>query len=496
MNKSKIWQIVLLALLVLAIAAILLFNNKLNASKETLSNTLAELSKEQENSAALQDDLAKAKDEYDAVSAQLTDAQAEAEKLSGEVESGKAASEKLQSDLTAANEKVSALETASAEKDAAIKEKDAAIEGLNAAVAEKDALIKEKDAAIEGLNAAVNEKGATIESLSAALGELNATVDNGTSGSGEQPESKPGENPDALVPNPQTDAPEAKPGDTPEAPAETPQLAAAQAEIEVLMAQLAEQQSAAGGEPAVDLEAVKANVDAVVHADPADKSDEDKLAELQTIRQQLMEQVPQDAMTDVVEDMQQKLEDAEGNIAQLSADLQQKQAAIDELNGQIEALNGQAEADAAQLETLQAQLADAQSEAETQAAELAEKTESYEKQVAALEAYKVTREPAAGEAHTATAVGNVVEIESDGVTGTWEYSNSDISGNPIALSLLLDDAEIFAAKLQPGESLDGITLNAPVAAGTYQAMAVTTVVDADGEDQLTTRVPVTLHVAG
>ena len=106
------------------------------------------------------------------------------------------------------------------------------------------------------------------------------------------------------------------------------------------------------------------------------------------------------------------------------------------------------------------------------------------------------REPAAGEAHTATAVGSVVEIEADGVTGTWEYTNSDISGNPIALSLVLDGAEIYSAKLQPGESLDGITLNAPVAAGTYQAMAVTTVADADGEDQLTTRVPVTLHVAG
>ena len=56
-SKSKIWQIVLLVLLVLAIIAILFFNNKLNASKESLSTTMAQLTHEQANSAALQADL-------------------------------------------------------------------------------------------------------------------------------------------------------------------------------------------------------------------------------------------------------------------------------------------------------------------------------------------------------------------------------------------------------------------------------------------------------
>ena len=56
-SKSKIWQIVLLVLLVLAIAAILLFNNKLNASKQTLSDTVAQLTEEKENSATLQANL-------------------------------------------------------------------------------------------------------------------------------------------------------------------------------------------------------------------------------------------------------------------------------------------------------------------------------------------------------------------------------------------------------------------------------------------------------
>ena len=103
--------------------------------------------------------------------------------------------------------------------------------------------------------------------------------------------------------------------------------------------------------------------------------------------------------------------------------------------------------------------------------------------------------PAAGEAHTATAVGSVIEIESDGVTGAWEYANSDISGNPVSLSLVLDGEAIYTAQLAPGESLDGIELAAPLAPGSYQAMAVATVYDADGEQQLTNRVPVVLNVA-
>ena len=73
-SKSKIWQIVLLVLLVLAIAAILLFNNKLNASKESLSSTIAQLNEEQANSAALQADLDAAKVDYEDVSSQLQQA--------------------------------------------------------------------------------------------------------------------------------------------------------------------------------------------------------------------------------------------------------------------------------------------------------------------------------------------------------------------------------------------------------------------------------------
>ena len=87
-SKSKIWQIVLLALLVLAIAVILFFNNKLNASKETLSTTMAQLTEEQQNAASLQADLDATKADYEQVSEQLTQEKARTVQLDIEVADG------------------------------------------------------------------------------------------------------------------------------------------------------------------------------------------------------------------------------------------------------------------------------------------------------------------------------------------------------------------------------------------------------------------------
>jgi len=49
--------------------------------------------------------------------------------------------------------------------------------------------------------------------------------------------------------------------------------------------------------------------------------------------------------------------------------------------------------------------------------------------------------------------------------------------------------------LKPGESIDGITLEKPLAAGDYEAMVVSTVKDDAGETVMTTRVPVNVSVA-
>ena len=62
-RKNKVWRIVLVALLLLAIIALLFFNSKLNASREALSTATAQLAAEQESSAALQAELDAAEDQ-------------------------------------------------------------------------------------------------------------------------------------------------------------------------------------------------------------------------------------------------------------------------------------------------------------------------------------------------------------------------------------------------------------------------------------------------
>ena len=100
-----------------------------------------------------------------------------------------------------------------------------------------------------------------------------------------------------------------------------------------------------------------------------------------------------------------------------------------------------------------------------------------------------------GEAHISTAVENGIQVAEDGVTATWQYANSDLSGNAAILTLVLDGETIYTSEaLKPGETVETLTLDKALASGEYQAMAVTTVYDAAGEAQLTSRVPVTINV--
>ena len=86
--------------------------------------------------------------------------------------------------------------------------------------------------------------------------------------------------------------------------------------------------------------------------------------------------------------------------------------------------------------------------------------------------------------------------DDDGVTGQWQYVNSELSGNSATISLTLDGETLYTSKaLKPGEALESITLEKPLAPGAYKALAVSTVYDKSGEKQLVTRVPVTLNVA-
>ena len=119
-----------------------------------------------------------------------------------------------------------------------------------------------------------------------------------------------------------------------------------------------------------------------------------------------------------------------------------------------------------------------------------------EDNLAEMTAYKVEHEPESGEAHLSTAVDNVIQVAADGVTGQWQYVNSELSGNSATISLTLDGETLYTSKaLKPGEALESITLEKPLAPGAYKALAVSTVYDKSGEKQLVTRVPVTLNVA-
>ena len=194
-------------------------------------------------------------------------------------------------------------------------------------------------------------------------------------------------------------------------------------------------------------------------------------------------------------ELQQQLETAEAEYNGLNAELEQKLTDIDALNSQIETLNAQSETDAEALASLQDQLDAATSDADALSAQLSDQKEQFEKQLAAVEAYKLSRELTDGDAHTATSVNSVIEVASDGVTAAWHYDNVAIGSNPVTLSLQLDGETLFTSgALKPGESIDEITLSRKLEPGEYQALAVTSVYDKAGELQLTNRVPVTLNV--
>ena len=64
----------------------------------------------------------------------------------------------------------------------------------------------------------------------------------------------------------------------------------------------------------------------------------------------------------------------------------------------------------------------------------------------------------------------------------------------MVLKLLVDGQTVYTSRpIQPGESFDEITLDTPVAPGTYTGMAVTYVYDDQGEVQFANRVPITVE---
>ncbi len=253
-------------------------------------------------------------------------------------------------------------------------------------------------------------------------------------------------------------------------------------------------------------------------AEGADSS----LADAETAIASLNGQI--DALTSSLSDNETQVTSLTAEIDSLTAQSAADAARIAELNGQIEALNGQATADAEviadlnhqvetltaqntadneKLESLNAQLQSLQDEAAAGAAQLADlndqlatQRDSYEKALAAADAYRLDRTPEQGDAHASVALQNEIAVAADGVTADLHYTNNDISNNAVVFSLELDGEALFTSEqLKPGESIEGATLSRALPAGAHEAMAVTSVYGADGIRLSGSRLPIVLNVA-
>jgi len=190
------------------------------------------------------------------------------------------------------------------------------------------------------------------------------------------------------------------------------------------------------------------------------------------------------------------LTEAESALNAKAAELEAANAAIAELEVQLEEMSAETESELAARAKLETQLSAAQDASAAIESELDAARAEYEKRVAELEAYLLSRELIDGEAHTATTAGSVIAVAADGVTAECSYANNSVSGNTVELSIVVGDKELYrSAPIAPGESLTGLTLTEALAAGAHEASAVTTVYNADGSVQLVSRVPVTLNVA-
>ena len=205
------------------------------------------------------------------------------------------------------------------------------------------------------------------------------------------------------------------------------------------------------------------------------------------------------ATDDGIAKLEKELAQSQARVDELTASIEASQSTIQELEAQVAELTAQSETDnaqsAAQIEELNARIAAEEEKVDELTRQLAIANAELEACNAELAAYCLDRELVEGEAYTASTMGDVIRVAADGVHVEWSYTNDSISGNAVVLSILLDGEEIYRSEqLQPGESLQGFALSRALEAGSYEAVAVMRVCDAEGETVSSTRVPVTIQV--
>ena len=522
-RKSKIWQIVLLALLIAAIIAIVIFNNRLKNSSDTLSTAIQQLKQEQESVAALRTELDEVQASYDEASKKLKASDKKTTALEGQLTAA-------QADIKASGEKTTALEEQLTAAQADVKatgEKAAALEEqLAAAQADSEAMKAEYARTTEEKLAAVKAEVSAGEEKIKSLEEQLAAAQKDASTSQERLKEAETRLADARA---EADSIIAKLEAEVKAGAE--KLAALEASMSVTSPNPGENEAEGPSESdhgytpealnessvaettrtlLEDTGALQERIDSLLNS-AEDLSEEERLQKLDEVQTDLGNYVgtlttasaviaeanaQREEADATLAEMQTLLEESETRITDISGELDEKLETIDELNEQIETLTAQSDTDAEKLADLQADLDAANAEAERQSAEIEENREEYERQLAEVEAYRVDREPAAGEAHSATSVGNEIHVAADGVTASWDYHNTDISSNPVVLSLQVEGETVYTSQpLLPGQSVDTLTLSKPLAPGSHEGLAVSTVYDEEGNVQFANRVPVTVVVA-
>ena len=473
-RKSKVWLIVLIVLLILAVAGMVISRSQLIDIQAKSAAVNAQLAEAQSASGALQSEL-------DAAQTALTESQTQIESLTAS--------------LAAEQEKSAALESAAAS-------------GIPAASENAPADIESKVAELE---AALAEANARIAELSI----VPAAEDAGTDDAGKtvvvteatQWRSAPGEESQALAELSKGDelnymnqtAADAQNNEwiCAELYGQTGWIPASCAKVEPAV----EPASDPAAEAAQSSGSITADVDALnrqlAEIISSDATDEEKLAQIAALEEQLNDTIA--SLTDMSGELEAQsaaLNDAETALNVKEAELETANSAIAELESQIAEIGEQTESESAARAELEEQLSAAQENSAAIETELAAARAEYEKRMAEMQAYLISRELIDGEAHVATSADSEINVAADGVTAAFHYTNNSVSGNAVVLTIVKDDAELYRSEpIAPGESVSEIVLSGALTAGVHEAVAVTTVYNEDGSVQLTSRVPVTLNVA-
>ena len=259
---------------------------------------------------------------------------------------------------------------------------------------------------------------------------------------------------------------------------------------------------------------IRDEMDAIINAEDGSMTDEEKIEALTALDLEMRgyvreldcalvlivgKEAEMAATDDGIANLEKELAQSQARVDELTASIEASQSTIQELEAQVAELTAQSETDnaqsAAQIEELNARIAAEEAKVDELTRQLAIANAELEACNAELAAYRLDRELVEGEAYTASTMGDVIRVAADGVHVEWSYTNDSISGNAVVLSILLDGEELYrSAQIQPGESVEGIALNRALSAGSYPAVAVMSVYDAEDAVVSATRVPVTIQV--